>query len=253
MAVRTGALALSLVVAGGTDVGGALRRVRLTSDVLRTMEYKPGQDLMFSIPVAGGTVRRRYTIRRLDRAAGAVDVDIVRHGDGPGARWARSPEWGSRIEAVGPRGGVTVDASARWHLFVGDESFAPAAFAMAEAVPADQERILVLEVDEAGDCPREISGSAGETPADASEMTDDPTVWVYRHGRAPGKEGPLLDAVRTVGLPPGPGHVYLGGEAGMVSAAKAALVERGVPADAISAKAYWRLGSANAAHGEPNR
>jgi NADPH-dependent ferric siderophore reductase len=46
---------------------------------------------------------------------------------------------------------------------------------------------------------------------------------------------------------------YLGGEHKVVNELRRLLIERGVDADRISAKPYWRLGRANADHGEPPR
>ena len=53
--------------------------------------------------------------------------------------------------------------------------------------------------------------------------------------------------------PPGAGHAYLAGEARLVLALREALAARGLPGDQVSPKAYWGLGRANAAHGEPAR
>jgi NADPH-dependent ferric siderophore reductase len=60
-------------------------------------------------------------------------------------------------------------------------------------------------------------------------------------------------AVTGVGLPAGHGHAYLAGEARAVLALREALAARGLAPEQISAKAYWGLGRANAAHGEPAR
>src|SRR5260370_1297616 len=80
-------------------------------------------------------VRRRYTIRQLDEAARLLTLDIVLHGHGPGERWVRSARSGDKIEGIGPRGKITTSATADWHLFIGDESALPAAFAIPGALP----------------------------------------------------------------------------------------------------------------------
>ena len=46
-----------------------------------------------------------------------VDLDVVVHGDGPGARWAATTRPGDHIEAIGPRGKVALVEGAAWHLF----------------------------------------------------------------------------------------------------------------------------------------
>jgi len=78
-------------------------------------------------------------------------------------------------------------------------------------------------------------------------------AWLYRNGRPPGDPSALAGAVAEAALPPGAGHAYLAGEAGQVLALREALAARGLPADQVSPKAYWGLGRANAAHGEPAR
>ena len=54
-------------------------------------------------------------------------------------------------------------------------------------------------------------------------------------------------------FPGGPGHVYVAAEASVVRAVTRTLVERGIGAEQISGKAYWRRGLPNAEHGEPTK
>ena len=106
---------------------------------------------MLTVPAGQTTYRRRYTIRSFDQAAPSLDIDVVLHGDGPAAAWAASVQPGGRIEAIGPRGKVTVDAGADWHLFAGDDSAVPASLAMAESLSDPDRAIVILEVDGADD------------------------------------------------------------------------------------------------------
>ena len=84
-----------------------MQRLELTAPELDSFCYRPGQDVMLLV-AADGTrpVRRRYTIRQLDRARRLLTLDIVLHGDGPGERWVRSAQAGDRVEGIGPRGKV---------------------------------------------------------------------------------------------------------------------------------------------------
>jgi len=199
---------------------------------------------MFAVPGEGAqSFRRRYTIRRLDRASALLDVDVVLHGDGPGARWAASTRPGDTIEAIGPRGKITLDPAARWHLFAADESGLPATFAMVEALQPGQRAIVLLEVD----------GPEDELPVAPRSWVDLDLRWLHRSGVAPGRSDVLIDAVDALAWPDGPGHAYLSSELGVVNALRAALLGRGLRPAQLSAKPYWRLGAANAAHGEPDR
>ena len=61
----------------------------------------------------------------------------------------------------------------------------------------------------------------------------------------------LLEHLRQLEFPAGPGFAYVGGEFHTVAAVRALLIERGMDKDTFSAKAYWRANMANASHGEP--
>jgi len=233
-----------LEVTRTTAVTPSMRRIRCTAPGLAGLSYKPGQDLMLSVPAPGDVAfRRRYTIRSFDPEASAVDLDIVLHGDGPGAAWAASVQQGGHIAAIGPRGKVTVDPAADWHLFAGDDSALPASLAMAETLDGPEQAIVVLEVDGADD----------EQPARAHGGWEVPVQWLRRSGADPASAANLVAAVGALPLPAGRGHAYLAGEMGVVAEMRAALLGRGLEAGQISAKPYWRKGRANAPHGEPER
>jgi NADPH-dependent ferric siderophore reductase len=224
----------------------SMRRIRCTAPGLADLSYLPGQDLMLSVPTAGAgdtTFRRRYTIRSFDPAVPAVDLDVVLHGDGPAATWAGSVQPGDRIEAIGPRGKVTVVPAADWHLFAGDDSAIPASLAMAESLPASTRAIVLLEVD----------GVPDQQPARTIDGREIEVDWVHRAGADPASGAHLVAALRALALPEGSGHAYLAGELGVVAQMRNVLLERGLAAEQISAKPYWRTGRANAAHGEPDR
>jgi NADPH-dependent ferric siderophore reductase len=221
-----------------------MRRIRCTAPGLADLSYQPGQDFMLAVPVSDGTFfRRRYTIRSLNRAAPTVDIDVVLHGDGPGSAWAASAQPGGRIEAIGPRGKVVVDHDADWHLFAGDDSAIPASLAMAESLSTPDEAVVVLEVD----------GAADQQEASTTDGRAIPVHWLHRAAADPAAGANLVAAVGRVALPAGRGHAYLAGELKVVAELRATLLERGLGADQISAKPYWRAGVANAAHGEPER
>jgi NADPH-dependent ferric siderophore reductase len=219
-----------------------MQRLTLTAPQLDRFGHLPGQDVMLLVAAEGNRpVRRRYTIRRLDAAARLLTLDIVLHGDGPGERWVRSARPGDRIEGIGPRGKITMSATADWHLFIGDESALPVTFAMTEALPANSSATLVLEVPEESD--------EQDLPAAASTRIS----WLHRLG-GPAGDPSALAAGRELDLRRlGRGHAYLFGEATVVSRLREILAERGLAQDQVSPKAYWGRGRANASHGEPAR
>jgi NADPH-dependent ferric siderophore reductase len=222
------------------DITPSMRRLWFTAPDLAELSYQPGQDLMMAVPGPDGDAfRRRYTIRSFDRSVPRIAVDIVVHGDGPGAQWAGSATPGSLIDAIGPRGKIVVDRQAEWHLFIGDDSAIPASLAMAESLGQQDNVTVLLEVDQENE--RHEPGR----PLSVQ--------WLYRRGVDPAVSTELVAAVQGVSLPSGQGHAYVAGELGVVANIRRTLLDRGLPADQISSKPYWRAGVANASHGEPAR
>lgn len=187
-------------------------------------------------------VRRRYTIRALDHDQQLLTLDIVRHADGPGERWVRSAGPGATVQAIGPRGKISPNPEADWHLFIADESGLAAVFSMAESLPPQASATVILEVPEPAD----------EQPLKASASVQ--LHWLHRVvGRPSGDPDALVEAARTVAIPVGRPHAYLIGEARVVLALRETLELRGFDPAHMSPKAYWGRGKANASHGEPPR
>lgn len=223
----------------------SMTRLVLTAPDLGGLRYLAGQDLMFRIPRSDGAVtNRRYTIRGFDPVRASVVVDVSLHGAGPGTDWVREATAGDRIDAIGPRGKVTLREGVDWHLFVADETGMPGALAMIEALPLSARATALLEIDTAAD-QQELEPNQGQ-------LVD--LHWIHRLDRStPGDAWPLQEALVEAGLPSGRGHAYVAAEAGVVRGIQRVLAERGLERDQISAKAYWRRGLPNADHGEPAR
>jgi NADPH-dependent ferric siderophore reductase len=214
---------LDLEVVRVGDARPGMRAISFASPDLVGFEWRPGQDVMLDVPGTEHT-RRRYTIRRADPVAGTLDIEVVLHGTGPFAAWAAGATPGARIEGIGPRGVVTLRDGANHHLVVGDPSAIPFTLAMIESIPAGTAASAVIVSDE---------------PADPDT---DRISWV-----APGA---LADHLAAIALPAGTA-AYVNGERRLVRHVVELLIARGVAADAITSKAYWRDDQANQAHGEP--
>jgi NADPH-dependent ferric siderophore reductase len=230
------------VVADAGALTPGMRRIRLRCPRLDDLAYSAGQDLMLAIPADDGRhFRRRYTIRGVDRHDGLVDLDFVMHGHGPAARWAATAVAGDRIEAIGPRGKVTLDPTAQWHLWAGDESAVPATFAMIEALAPGATAWAFLDV----------VGPEEQQQVDVPDGVEATVSWLHRGTAPAGAVTALAESLASMPLPPGRGHAYVAGEMAAVAAWRDVLLRRGLAADQISPKSYWRLGRANAEHGEP--
>jgi NADPH-dependent ferric siderophore reductase len=235
-----GTTRMRLEVVHNDPITPAMQQVVLTAPELAGFACRPGQDVMLMVDVDGDRpVRRRYTIRDIDQAQRLLTLGIVRHADGPGERWVRQARTGDQIEGIGPRGKIFPAPEAGWHLFAGDFSALPAFFAMAGSLPAQARVTIVLEVPGPDDQQELV------TAADAH------TLWLHGGGRPAGDQKALTGALADLPLPSGPGHAYLAGEARLVLALREVLAGRGMAGEHVSPKAYWGLGRANAAHGEP--
>ena len=243
LADRLGAYVWTLKVDAVIDLTPSMRRIRFACLEPDELRAEPGSDLTLAIATRGdATVRRRYTIRHLDPELRTVDLDFVVHGDGPAARWAANARVGTEIEGIGPRGKITVVPDVDWHLFIGDDSYIPASLEMIESLPAAASAYLYLEVE----------GPADEQPLECSVSLGGPH-WVHRGAARPGEATSLIDALRGFSVPPGRGFAYIGGEHMLVNTVRRLLLDAGMAAEDMAPKPYWRLGSANADHGEPPR
>jgi NADPH-dependent ferric siderophore reductase len=140
-----GSYLLDLEVIGVDEVAPHVRLITMASSDLVGFENTPGQDLLFEFPDGDRALRRRYTIRRSDTALGIADFEIEMHdGGGPATRWAAKAEPGEHLEAIGPRGGISLQPTATSHLFIVDDSAMPAAFALLEALPAETPATALL-------------------------------------------------------------------------------------------------------------
>ncbi|HEX4697784.1 MAG TPA: siderophore-interacting protein [Actinomycetes bacterium] len=241
LAERLGATRMDLMVRSVRRLTPLLVRVELTGDALHTFEYEPGQDLMLTADAGPPMVRRRWTIRSIDRATGSVALDVVVHPDVSGASGLHEAATGDVVEAIGPRGKVHLVPSSRVHHFLGDQSFLPAAFAMAEAVAAPARAVVTMTVPSAEE----------RLPLDAP--ASDAVRWVAEQGDDAATGLALLEA-SGLGDPEDGVVVYVGGEMTLASTIRSALVrDRGWPRDAVMPKPYWRRGTANARNGEPGR
>lgn len=178
-----------------------------------------------------GDKTRSYTVRAWDPERRRLTLDFVVHGDdGLAGPWAARARVGDTLEMMGPGGAYTPDPDADWHLMVGDDAVIPAIAASLQRVPAGVPVFAVIEV----------SGPEHEQPLRSpGELR---LSWLHRPG-GPGEDPELqLAAVTALDLPAGRGHAFVHGEATAVRLIRRHLVlERGLPAESLSASGYWKL------------
>ena len=233
---------LEMRVAESDNLGPRMRRIVLEADAFERFEYRPGQDVMLVLSNEGDRpLSRRYTIRRVDRGRKMLELNIVVHGDtGPGARWVSAARPGTPVNGVGPRGKIFLKPDADWHVWLADESAAPASLAMLEALPPGVPGTAFVEIADAQD----------QLPFQAGHMHR--VHWLQRGSASTDLGRLLLDALNSLPLPAGRGHLYIAGEVGMVNTLREAALRRGLAPDQLSPKAYWGRGRPNASRGEPD-
>jgi NADPH-dependent ferric siderophore reductase len=213
------------VVVAAHPVTPRMRRVTVRSDAAVGLDVRPAQDIELLLrEPSGRRVKRRYTIRQARPETGELDLDVLLHGDGPGARWGADARPGDAVEYQGPRGKLEL-RRAPWHLLIGDESALPAIAAITDALPPDEQAFAVIEVQDAAD----------ELPV-AGE-----TRWVHRGDATAGTADLLTAALAEVAIPAG-ARAYLMGESRAMVTLRSMLEERGIDHDAVFLKGYWNIG-----------
>lgn len=170
-----------------------------------------------------GGMLRTYSV--FDYDGSVLQLCVLDHGDGPGARWARSARPGDLVRFSGPQGRMRVEP-APYYLFAGEETAAVTFGPMLRTVGTT--RVYgVIEVD----------GKADRLPLHAG------LTWRYRDGRPAADSASMIAAVAGLELPPQPGAAYVAGEARTVQAIRSHLVrDRGWPPRQVVTKPYWAPG-----------
>lgn len=228
-------------VAEAEPVAARMRRVRITGNAVAGLAWTPGQqvrlhvnDLLAARPWRGGglgDVLRTYSVWDYD-PAGALDLCVFDHGgDGPGERWGRTAVPGTPVRFGRPEGSLTLRHEAAYHVFVGEETAQVAFGPMLAALAGTPGARVFGAIETATEADRLPLALAGEL------------AWGERGERSAADSASLVEAVRGLALPDGPGVAYVAGEARTVQAVRAHLVrERGWPRRSVLVKPFWTPG-----------
>jgi NADPH-dependent ferric siderophore reductase len=175
-------------------------------------------------------VMRTYTVRRFDPEAREIWIDVVTHGHGIAATWARQAAPGDEIHVRGPSGAYRPDPAADHHLLVGDEAAIPAVALTLESLTPEQSATVFLEVD----------GPDDEVPLASDGQVE--VQWLHRRDAEAGTTTLLDDAVRAWSWPEGRVQAFVHGEAGLLKTVRPYVLER-VPREDVSVSGYWRRGN----------
>ncbi|MBM7819970.1 NADPH-dependent ferric siderophore reductase [Cellulosimicrobium cellulans] len=176
-------------------------------------------------PPAPNRQGRDYTPRRWDAAAGELDLDLVLHGDGPAAAWARSARPGSELWFVGPKASTVWPDDVGWALLAGDETALPAIGRFLDERPVDVPVQVVVTI------------GAEEARQDLALRHGDTVRWVV----APeGDRAALDEAVRALEWWPGQVYAWAASESRALLPVRRYLTrERAVPRTHVDVTGYW--------------
>lgn len=172
-------------VASSTRLAPRMQRLRLEGEALRRFDTDTNLHVRLHVPVGSrerfvhpaccpptlpdmaAAATRYYTIRRIDSAAGWVEIDFVLHeAPGPAGDFARFAKPGDICGMSGPCGlGIK---PAGHYLLAGDETALPAIARIVESLPASALGAIFIEID---------------APEDRLPLTLPPRMscqWIYR-------------------------------------------------------------------------
>ncbi|ONI76202.1 hypothetical protein ALI144C_36630 [Actinosynnema sp. ALI-1.44] len=192
---------------------------------------KAGAHVRVEVPVANSApVSRTYSVWAQDAATASLVLRVVDHvPGGPGSRWAASASIGQRLRISLPHNKISLEPTAPYHVFVGEETGAVPLLAMVAALPRAAPVFGALETVDAESELAVPSGRAVE--------------WVHRGAASAVNSPVLLRAVRQLELPDRPGVAYVAGESATCRAVARYLVnERGWPRAAVRRQTHWTSG-----------
>lgn len=200
----------------------------------KLMIPEPGETRdAFAVRLADGPspVRRTYTVRKYDAAAGEMAIDFVAHGDnGPASRWAGRAKPGDFLGFAGPSLPKVTHFEADWYLVAADPSAIPVAAAALEAMPRDAKGVAIFEV------------TAEE---DRQEIDIPPGLdvhWLIQpnpHVASSAQE----DLIRSLPWPDGRIQTCIAGESGVIKSLRAFLhQEKQLPREDTYISGYWKIG-----------
>jgi NADPH-dependent ferric siderophore reductase len=171
-------------------------------------------------------ISRTLTVRRFDRRALELDIDIAVH-DGPASVWSLHAREGDPIGIMGATGGYELDGGR--HLLVGDEAALPGIATILERLADTASADVLVEVGDA----------SAELELDTSARAR--ITWLHRdrHHARPGAL--LVGAVLGYRWPKAPVRVWAAGEALAMRAIRRHLRdELGLPRERYQVVGYWR-------------
>ncbi len=228
---------LRRVTLGGPELDGFT--LELPAASARLLLPEPGAGLVvpewtgneFLLPDGGRPAIR--TLTPWDLGDGRLAVDVVLHGSGRAATWARAAAPGDEVAVSGPGRGYAVDRDAPEYVVAGDETALPAIAQVLAALPVN--------------VPVQVHVEIADVAARLALPGDAAADWhVLPEGAASGDA--MVAAVRGATFGPD-ARVWAAGEAAAVQRVRKHLFdERGLTRAQCTVRGYWKHGRAGGAN-----
>jgi NADPH-dependent ferric siderophore reductase len=167
-----------------------------------------------------------YTIRRIDPAAGWLDVDVFLHGNGPTCAWAQAARPGVEVGLTGPGGGWLPQGQRL--CLGGDETALPVIARILETAAPDSRGTAVIEVGDAAEI-QPVRAPVGVR-----------LVWLVRGRGDPALPDAFTALASGADAADPATEILFGGEKSDALAIRAALRDRfGRLPDTVSVASYW--------------
>ena len=176
-------------------------------------------------PPAPHRLGRDYTPRRWDPEAGELDLDFVKHSDGPAAGWAEAAKPGDVLHFAGPKSSLLLPEGIDWVLLAADETGLPAIGRYLDERPLDVPVQIVVEV-------RDVSARQ-----DLPLREGDSIRWIATNEHAPSA---LPAAIRDTEWWTGQPYVWVAGESrSLIPLRRWLRRDKGLSPRYLNVTGYW--------------
>lgn len=167
---------------------------------------------------------RDFTPHQFDQSAGELTLEFALHDEGRVAEWIRTVAVGAPATVAGPRGSMLIPTDYEWHLLVGDASALPAIRRRLAELPETARVMVIASGDDSGRLLPETSAT--------------------RPIQRVSNDAEMINAVRALSLPAGPGYSWCAGEAAAMKQLRDVLInEKGQSKESARIAAYWKKGT----------
>ncbi len=182
----------------------------------------------FLLPGEERPALRTFTPLRVDRGAGRLDLEIVRHPGGAVSGWAETAEVGAEAAISGPGKGYAIEPGAESFILLGDET----------AIPAISDLLVALPEDVRVEVHVEAVVPEAEIP-----LPDHPGASVHWHVRADGAApgAAIVEVARGLDGLATDTRLWAAGEAASMQAIRRHVFnELDIPRSQASIRGYWK-------------